>query len=1092
MSSSATYIEKFQRFNLDASSGAVGLGPENNLFQRELEQVMGDIIDHKKSLISRSSGADRGVGKKNYGHDSILLAGARGAGKTTFLLSVIHEIGRHNETKDDVVPLGDPLDPTLIDSDEVFLAAIVGVIHRRTLEKLGGAPRPHYDKALSKLGKAITVLSKPGTEAIIQSISTSPDLFGEHLLKEATTGIDLREIFVQYVEAALEACKAKLFVLLLDDVDMHFANGWTVLETVRRYLVDGRLLTIISGDLELYGLVVREHMWQRLYKIAEREESNTVKKQVHNLESQYLLKLLRPASRVFLPDPLLRIRELERLKDNSIRIQMGNSADSAPTLSALIQSVNRHFFGVEVTDPLALNSPAGRLLTHNTRQIRAALTWLHRWAPREDDSKERIAERIRNGLRALRDLHPQVRDTHLTNEVLDNILQDGEYGTLTLWACSHERIPELWRLNVSLLDDGPEKEPFVAATLVVIATLYARWKTHPWEMFDFLGRFAFPACVDRRQNTGSNSSAGNPHPVATMDWRLSEPGAPRETAARVSLFHRNDDIGQSSRSALSLKLHLRFRKEFRDRAIVAFSKAPAVSSGSDGKINIANGMVGWLYTLKHTDCTDQLLFPSFPTWRYMMKASTLKPLNHISGDTRLMAESLLMWYRINSRTGATTSELVEPLGGFVQLATVLKAAMSKMDDESNRDTEMEAALNASLEAPTYRIQNQRAGTTNPSALFTTDNESDDPEEEGNEGEKTSSTTTLRELMKKWAERWANQRLMPVEPRLLVDSAYHFMENTFFTLNSQPTTRWTVGSVMSMWATSWLNATLRSALVDVLSPARVPKVAHTFAHSLAEQGTFRINLELLHSSLEGEPQRNTSHAGQSGPSNIWRPGSNRAILRLWLCMADCPAIGPLLWGCVPPDAVTVAHNGDRDTLSIISKIISHQSCTDILGNSANSDRANPSYSPPTSALVNWLTEANGVQTTASWLLQGLIPADLRPPPLENPKNGASANLQQIFDLMKSMNKSDNSDTAAHFVAINPEILARFQEERSKNKGVAFDSLKKLIPYPINLKTKADLNSFMEKVEKLSSHQLQTNSAIENITKTSPVPNEQESE
>jgi hypothetical protein len=113
-------------------------------------------------------------------------------------------------------------------------------------------------------------------------------------------------------------------------------------------------------------------------------------------------------------------------------------------------------------------------------------------------------------------------------------------------------------------------------------------------------------------------------------------------------------------------------------------------------------------------------------------------------------------------------------------------------------------------------------------------------------------------------------------------------------------------------------------------------------------------------------------------------------------------------------------------------------------------------------------------------------------LENPKNGASANLQQIFDLMKSMNKSDNSDTAAHFVAINPEILARFQEERSKNKGVAFDSLKKLIPYPINLKTKADLNSFMEKVEKLSSHQLQTNSAIENITKTSPVPNEQESE
>jgi hypothetical protein len=921
----------FTTFDLDVSSGAVGLKPENNLFQRELNQVMDEIDKHLSKLSdykpSRTDGAGRNHTPKNYSHDSILLAGARGAGKTTFLLSVINAINEHKTTQNVVVPLGDPLDPTLIDSDEVFLAAIIGVIHRQVTSRTGTQPRRDYDKALATLAKGLAVLSTTAAHETVRAISSSPDLFGERLLTDAMTGVDLRESFVRYVEAALHVCGAKMFVLLLDDVDMHFANGWTVLETVRRYLVDPRLLPIISGDLELYGLVVREHMWQRLYKLAEREDSEAVKKQVHTLEAQYLLKLLRPGSRVFLPDPLARLKEhIEHSNDKKIMVKQSGGKDA--DLLGLIKSVNKHYFGVDVADPMHASSPGARLFTQNTRQIRAALTWLHRWAPGEADEKDPVVLRnkVQGGIRALRDLHPQIRDSGLTANILDNIEHKGEYGDLTIWACSRDKLPEIWRLDVSQLDDDPETEPYVAAVLVVLATIYQRWTVYPEEMFDFIGRFALPALVERESSSAKEAldASGNMpvHPATQPEWRLSEPGSAAETASRVALHYRR---GTTGKSPFSVKLRRKSDPEYRQRSALVFATDPEKQNPKR-----SDGISGWLALLQKLPQQDPLptAFPSYPTWRrLLLSANNFVPA--ADQTSRESAMDILAWYQVETRLSSSTSSLVEPLGGMVMLGKVLRIAR----DTHAASRKGDPTWQATIDSPVTFGQSIQKLARKRTIIDESGTNTEDGETESEEAAfgGNFSSQFPRHLWG-WSTVW-HQKLSPIEPRTIIDCISFFQENAFRTKEEAPFWRWTVGSALGLWTAAFTNAFLRDALRRT---GGENAAKHQFTHGVSPKTAFHDNI--------------LSIKKQLGTTNI----TAHPVVTFWKCLMDAPTVSTVLSGC---DLTPIEFNTEGVALPENTFI------KDALAMCADST-LRPEKSPRLHT------------STISWLLQGLIPVEVQ--------------------------------------------------------------------------------------------------------------------
>lgn|GEM_PF-6359947 len=919
----------FSTFDLDVSSGAVGLKPENNLFQRELDQVMGEIVKHLAKLsdnkLSRTDGAGRNYTPKNYSHDSILLAGARGAGKTTFLLSVINAINEHKITQNVVVPLGDPLDPTLIDSDEVFLAAIIGVIHRQVTSRTGTQPRRDYDKALATLAKGLAVLSTAAAQETVRAISSSPDLFGERLLTDAMTGVDLRESVVRYVEAALHVCGAKLFVLLLDDVDMHFANGWTVLETVRRYLVDPRLLPIISGDLELYGLVVREHMWQRLYKLAEREDSDAVKKQVHSLEAQYLLKLLRPGSRIFLPDPLTRLKEhIESSKDK--RIMVKQSGGEPANLLDLIRSVNKHYFGVDVADPMHVSSPGARLFTQNTRQIRAALTWLHRWAPAEADERDSVVihHKVKGGIRALRDLHPQIRDSGITAKILDNIENKGEYGDLTIWACSRDKLPEIWRLDLSQLDDDIETEPYVAAVLVVLATIHQRWTAYPEEMFDFIGRFALPALVERESPSNKKAPEASEHvqnhPATQPEWRLSEPGSAAETASRVALHYRR---GTTGKSPFSVKLRKKSDPEYRLRSALVFAADPDKQNPKR-----SDGISGWL-ALQKPPLKQPLstAFPSYPSWRrLLLSANNFVPAaDQISRDS---AMDILAWYQVETRLSSSTSSLVEPLGGMVMLGKVLRIAR----DTHAASRKADPTWQATIDSPATFSQSIQKLAQKRTIIDESGTNADDGETESEEAVFSGNFTSQLPLhLWDWATVW-HQKLSPIEPRTIIDCISFFQENSFRTKEA-PFRRWTVGSALGLWTASFTNAFLRDAL---RSMGGENAAKHQFTHGVSHKTAFHDNILSIDKTIKTTSMK------------------THPVLTLWQCLIDAPTVSTVLSGCdTAPIEFTAEGVAYSKNTSIDSAL---ELCTE--------------------GALRLRTRPRLHILTISWLLQGLVPVEVQ--------------------------------------------------------------------------------------------------------------------
>ncbi|MBK9368252.1 MAG: hypothetical protein IPN01_18425 [Deltaproteobacteria bacterium] len=278
------------------------------------------------------------------------------------------------------------------------------------------------------------------------------------------------------------------FVLYLDDVDTAFRQGSQVLETVRRYCVDGTILPIMTGDEKLFQLVVREQVWRDLRQLRKAERNKKQKanidSQVDELEGQYLLKLLRPERRLNLPGARDRLAEFKT-------VNLTFDEKNQRTLQACLLDANQRIFCMpsKTEGGASLPYPAGELLTQNMRQIRAVIAWLG-----ELPKKEADAVLMQQHVLKMLDLHPQIQDTTVTREILTAILSQGNYQPLALWVCSHLGThPRLYTLDPRTFGNEPNVEPWRIAVLAIHAALAQRWRLHPGEQLSFMGAVVVPA-----------------------------------------------------------------------------------------------------------------------------------------------------------------------------------------------------------------------------------------------------------------------------------------------------------------------------------------------------------------------------------------------------------------------------------------------------------------------------------------------------------------------------------------------------------------------------------------------------------------------
>ncbi len=285
---------------------ATNFSGDKIVHQLELEQV--------KTIIKnlKEEGKSYTPDKKNFKrvHNTITLSGSRGSGKTSFLYTLKADEDLKSDTE-----ILDIIDPTLIEEKGHIFLNIIARIKALIDEKIDSNEINLQDKkytdwnsTLKKLAAGLPMLDgvKGGIDPSDWNDTTFVMMDG---LKRVAGANDLELFFHLYVSQSLFLLGKKFFFIAFDDVDTDFVKGWPVLETLR--LTSPQIITFLSGDLDLYSFVVRKKQWKNFGKTLLKNEydngtngsviyADEYPELVEKLESQYLMKLLKPEYRVIL------------------------------------------------------------------------------------------------------------------------------------------------------------------------------------------------------------------------------------------------------------------------------------------------------------------------------------------------------------------------------------------------------------------------------------------------------------------------------------------------------------------------------------------------------------------------------------------------------------------------------------------------------------------------------------------------------------------------------------------------------------------------------------------------------------------------
>lgn len=247
-------------------------------------------------------------------HNAISITASRGAGKTTFLLSALHKIKQ--QTDKSVLCLN-PIDPSLVEMKQHPFINIIAAIQERVDEYFSGKEysnansdilylKKEFDNCYHKMLKGLPFIDGVGKSKVYEEWDDD-EYIAARGMERAEASNKLEILFHNYVKVVLKILKKTCLVISFDDIDTDFKKGYDVLESIRKYLTSPQIVTIITGDLELYGKLVRKSFWKGFdlaFLNKETEYAGRTKKEfaqmIDQLENQYLVKLLKPEYRISL------------------------------------------------------------------------------------------------------------------------------------------------------------------------------------------------------------------------------------------------------------------------------------------------------------------------------------------------------------------------------------------------------------------------------------------------------------------------------------------------------------------------------------------------------------------------------------------------------------------------------------------------------------------------------------------------------------------------------------------------------------------------------------------------------------------------
>ncbi|HCF8417145.1 TPA: archaeal ATPase [Klebsiella pneumoniae] len=341
-----------------------GSTKEDDLIQKSLRDQLVESIRNSVTLpdADKSAGLTRFIDES--GRNVFFVDGTRGAGKTTFINSVVKSL--NSDTGDVKVSIKclPTIDPTKLPRHEPILVTVTARLNKMVSDKLKGCwssndhkkQKEQWQNHLAQLQRGLHLLTDK---------EYKPEYFSDALKLDAQLdysigGQDLSEIFDKLVERACDILGCKAILITFDDIDTQFDAGWDVLESIRKFFNSQKLVVVATGDLRLYSQLIRGKQYEN-YSITlldqEKESARLAERgyMVEHLEQQYLLKLFPVQKRMQLKTMLQLVGEKGRDQHSekiSVLYSKGSDGIKVNTVRSALENIVSNGLNIRVGSDL--------------------------------------------------------------------------------------------------------------------------------------------------------------------------------------------------------------------------------------------------------------------------------------------------------------------------------------------------------------------------------------------------------------------------------------------------------------------------------------------------------------------------------------------------------------------------------------------------------------------------------------------------------------------------------------------------------------------------------------------------------------------
>lgn len=313
--------------NLDKRDSTEGL-PASQLIQvRHYQSIRQQIKSHLDSEIIQFTTDSQKRSRHPFGSGwTQFIDGSRGAGKSTFLSSVKQALDSDEELKGRIV-FFDIIDPSRIEDGEIPLLIILQALRKQVDLVIKGNRslddedlRNDWRQAFRGVAGGLSLFAKD-----FHALNDlDPEIFLDWGLERASDSLKLREGLHRLFELACRILGVQALILGFDDADTDSTLAIPLLECIRKYLDTPQVMVLVTGDLELYSLLMRQRFGKTVAgkpdaaldlqrRSAQGDRSAQYLRMIDHLEEQYLLKLFPIRRRLHL-QPLWNVISRDKIR----------------------------------------------------------------------------------------------------------------------------------------------------------------------------------------------------------------------------------------------------------------------------------------------------------------------------------------------------------------------------------------------------------------------------------------------------------------------------------------------------------------------------------------------------------------------------------------------------------------------------------------------------------------------------------------------------------------------------------------------------------------------------------------------------------